>query len=257
VKTLLIKPIRPRTPPEFVNSIQPVYWDRLFISAMRDLVGAMGRYDGHPGISKVRIATGIVGEDNPSFDGLKSAIPGFNNASWLEYCHEIAELYLSVFRSTQLEFDLDRVGWIKARGTYQDKLAADQFVKFLSESRVFFAMNGLDSTHVVQWRRGDETGAAANLNYIQSQKRMGHSVGLEGAPLFTQDWQNIKLIAQAFDDIGASRLVLFGDVPSAISRARDGAEPWNQAFTDASSREVRRLIVSHATELFRLLGIDS
>ncbi len=254
-----IAPVRPVRTWEKRGTIFPVYWDKTFIEAVAHLVGLLAHYDGHPGLSKVRISTGILGEDNPTFDGLRSNMPGFSNAAWLQYCRTITDIYLRAFSHTQLEFDIDRIGWIYSRGTPDDRTHADQFVDYLRKRQVFLAMDGLDSVTVSMWRgdQSDGLGPARCLDYLTLRRATGDAVGLEGSPLFNPRFQDISSIASAIRDVPADRLVLFGDLPGVLSFHRQG--PTRQNETTRAVFPITELdkLYEQGSSLLELIGYKS
>ena len=253
-QTPLIAPVRPVSPPQRAQAMLPIYWSQPFIEAVSQLAARLARYDGHPAISTIRIPTGILGEDNPTFDGLKSAIPGFSNEAWISYCRTITDIHLHAFRRTCLEFDIDRLGWISARGSAADKRNADEFVSYLTDRDVFLAMNGFDEANVERWRHHDPTGPARSMDYVSH--RRGREFGLEGAPLLNPRWQDVEALASAFLDSGADRLVLFADVAGVLNRVREGPNPKNELIAEAISPKAAEKIAEHAQILLKRLGFN-
>jgi len=250
----VIAPVRPVAPARRISATFPSYWDPNFHAAVQSLVTELSRYDGHPALAEVRISTGIMGEDNPSFAGLKSAMPGYSNRAWINYCRDMTDVFGRAFKRSRLEFDIDRLGYISALGTATERAAADEFVGYLNSRNVFLAMDGLDSVNVADWRSQRATGPAHSLNYIAARKELRSDVGLEGAPLFNPRWQDIPYLVSAIKDLNADRLVLFGDVPGLLNFARYGENSLNETLLAAISPKRRPYLISRAQELMDLLG---
>ena len=199
------------------------YWDGSFIAAVEQLVTALGRaFDGDPAISRVRISTGITGEDNPTFDGLRSAMPGFSNMAWIAYCDTMLGLYVRSFRRTQLEFDIDRLGWIAATGTPGEQAAASALVNKLLRLNVFLAMDGFDTKNAVDWRDRRNTGPERSIDFLALARGKSMLFGLEGGSANGLSGGDALVQADIFCQIGASRLVLFSDGAAALNLARHG-----------------------------------
>ncbi len=252
----VIGPVRPRRDWGKMATRLPVYWDRIFIAQVERLVQLLSRYDGHPALAQVRISTGILGEDNPTFDGLRSDMPGFSNAAWLGYCRTMTDLYLKWFKHSQLEFDLDRVGWIYARGSPADRQAADDFVRYLRRNRVFLAMNGFDTVNIGAWQEGaaNRSGPARCLDYLRQARSAGETVGVEGAPLFNPRFTDTQTIGRAMVTLGAGRLVLFGDAPASLDYARHGLDAQNKATLDMFGLAETARLAAQAQSLIAAIG---
>ena len=239
-------------------TILPSYFDAQFLVEVSKMVNALARFDGDPTLSKVRIATGIGSEDNPTFDGLKSRIPGWSNRAWLVYCRHMTDIYLQNFSRTQLEFDLDRVGWVYALGTDADRADADQFIDYLQSKHVFLAVDGLDTANITAWRiQQTSSGIARDFQYLQEQHAAGRAIGLEAGhtfsnPLFT----DADVIAAAVLAIGADRLVLFADAPATLNFRRFGLTPQNEITISIMAPAVRQSIADRAERLLTLIGYN-
>lgn len=208
----------------------PIYWDPKFQAAQRTMIEAFARFDGHPGLASVRISTGITGEDNPTFDGLANTLPGFSNAHWLDYTHQVTAIYRAAFRRTPLEFDIDRVGFIRALGSNTDRSSADAFVDEIVRARIMLAMDGFDPRNVGAWHAGVAgDGPAASLRYVVKARQGGDRVGLEGGGLAQVDRTNIEALVSAFRAIRANRMVVFNDGIAALSLRRYGPTPATAA----------------------------
>lgn len=253
----IVPVVHPYVPAARVLTTFPSYWDRRFVSATENMIQGLARYDGNPAVSKVRIGTGIMAEDNPSFDGLKNGMPGWSNLAWIRYSRAIANAYLRKFKRSRLEFDVDRLGWICATGTEKDRAAASELISYLNQQNVFLAMNGFDTDNIAQWKSGEaKSGAARSLEFIAARKRAGSDAGLEGAPLFAPNLNDVEVLASTFREIGADRLVLFSDVPGALNYERKGANAQNEATRQALSPKALALVADHGKRLLRLLGFD-
>ena len=251
---------------DFVGTVHPVepartrfrfpsYWDPRFLAAQAQLVAELARFDGHPAVSKVRIATGITAEDNPTFDGLRSAMPGFSNLAWIDYCRKLLRLYRTAFRRTALEFDLDRMGWIKATGTPADRRAADAFVSELDRAGVFLAMNGLDTPNALDWLDKGVAGTTRSIEYLVQRRRKGRPVGLEGAGLDGLGQADLQTQARVFDAVGASRIVLFSDGACALDFVRAGADPRNATARELFGEAKLSVTAGRAEAFFRDVGV--
>lgn len=206
----------------------PLYWDPAFQAAEAALVAALARFDGHPALGRVRVCTGIMGEDNPTFDGLRDAMPGFSPLAWIAYSRRVLALYRRAFTRTGLEFDVDRMGFIRALGSETERRAADGFMRELDRDGVFLAMNGLDVPDVDLWRAGTRSGPACSLDYVAARRRSGTAVGLEGGGVSHLDDADVLALARAFRRIDADRFVAFPDSIAAINWCRDGRNAQNE-----------------------------
>ena len=238
------------------STLLPSYFDPQFATAVEKMVRALSQFDGHPGLSKVRIATGIGSEDNPAFDGLKSSMPGWSNQAWLAYCKQMTEVYLSNFRRTQLEFDLDRIGWIYALGTAMDRMAADAFIQYLGSKYIFLAVDGLETANIAAWRLHQPTsGVARDIQYLQQQHAAGRAIGLEAGRAFSNPlFNNVDVIAAAIRDIGADRLVLFADAPATLNFQRLGLNAQNETTVRAMAPTAAQDIANRTRRLLTLIG---
>ena len=246
---------RPYVPAQRVLTTFPSYWDQRFLSAMRGLIHQLARYDGNPTVSYVRIGTGIMGEDNPSFDGLGNAMPGWSNLAWIKYSRSVADAYLRAFKRTRLEFDVDRLGWICATGTAEDQAGANALVDYFNRRNIFLAMNGFDADNIAQWKsKAWENGTARSMEWIAARERSGKDAGLEGAPLFGPLLRDVDALAATFHQIRANRLVLFSDVAGALNYERNGPNPKNETTLQALSPQTLSLVTDHAHRLLGLLG---
>ena len=205
----------------------PFYWDPFFQQTQAALIEALGRFDGHPALWSVRICTGITGEDNPTFDGLRDAMSGFSNAHWIGYTRAVVGRYRATFHQSTLEFDVDRLGFIKALGTASDRALADGLIHDIDVDRIFFAMNGLDPPNVAAWRNGTSNGPACSLRYVQEVRRRGGRVGVEGGGLNSLSMADVDTLAAACRLIGPERLVIFPDALAALDRRRYGPSTAN------------------------------
>ena len=224
----VIGSVKPLGPDVLVDAVFPTYWDDSFQQAEAELVRALGRFDGHPALSKIRVCTGIMGEDNPTFDGLRASMPGFSSLAWINYSSKVLDIYREAFSRTQLEFDIDRVGFIKALGDYGERKAADIFMQKIKTNGIFLAMNGLDVPNVKDWLAGVKSGPGTSLNYIMQQKNAGHAVGLESGNVSDLSDMDVDLLAKAFRSVSADRLVTFSDAIAAINWCRNGSSEMTE-----------------------------
>ncbi|MGH9961833.1 MAG: hypothetical protein ACREBC_32670, partial [Pyrinomonadaceae bacterium] len=152
----------------YVYATFPSYGDPRFVDYVRDLVKRLAKYDGYLGISYVRISTGILTEDFPSFRGFKWEIAGFGDLKWLDYCRRIVDIYLAHFRRSALEFDISYLSWAYVRGAPNVKAAVDQFIDYLISKRIFLAYNGLSSDSLALLEHPDpKNGDWRSLYYIR------------------------------------------------------------------------------------------
>ena len=246
-------PVRPLAPGRKVLATFPSYWDPVFVEQKRHLVKELGRrFDGNSTISKVRIDTGIVTEDNPTFDGLRNAMPGWSNERWIAYCGEMVKMYREAFPRSDLEFDIDRLGWIAAKGP-SEKALVDALLAKMESMHVFLAMDGLDSKNVSDWRSRQKSGPAFSLQYVAMRHLDGFEVGLEGAPLFLPPEHDVESLAKAYRDIGASRLVLFSDAAAMVNLRREGANSQNHLWSLLLSPSDSQLTASNSLYLLTQL----
>ena len=250
----VIGPIRPLSPTATRDTIFPLYWDPVYWRGLTALIEAFSRFDGHPAISTIRICTGITGEDNPTFDGLADAMPGFTNAKWIKYTVAVFNLYRAAFRRSTLEFDIDRIGFIKSLGARSDRASADRFVRRLGADHTFLAMNGFDPTNVASWRSGSQDGPACSLRYVEAVKRGGGRVGLEGGGLDQLSVTDVKSLVTAIQVIGPERLVIFPDAVAALDRERRGAAPTNELSELIFGAHRLESLANKAHELFEGIG---
>jgi hypothetical protein len=234
----------------------PSYWDPYFLEAVNTLVKQIARYDGHPALAAVRVSTGILGEDNPTFDGLRSEMPGFSATNWLKYCGAVLGIYLANFRRTPLEFDISRVGWIFARGRDGNSGLADKFVSSLLANNVLIAFAGTDVDAVLSWRSGKSStlGPARDLEYIAAAHRSGHPIGLEGAPLWNPRLQDIQTLSRAIIDLQPQQLVLFSDVAGLLNYTRRGLNETNSMVIEEIPPGRRDDLTHRAAQLLNQIG---
>ena len=57
----------------------------------------LSRYDGNANIAQIRIATGLMGEDNPLIGPVLASAAGFGEQSWLRYSTALSRVYFSEF----------------------------------------------------------------------------------------------------------------------------------------------------------------
>jgi hypothetical protein len=253
---------------DFVGTVRPVepartrfrfpsYWDPRFLSAQAALIAALARFDGYPAVSRVRIATGVAAEDNPTFDGLRNAMPGFSNLAWIDYSRRIARLYLAAFRRTPLEFDVDRMGWIRATGTPIERNAADAFVAWLGRRGVFLAMNGLDTPNALDWLAGGSSGTTRSIDYLVQRRWRAQPVGFEGASLDNLGEEDLRTQARVFKTVGASRMVLFSDSACALDFVRSGPTARNATGRALFGEAKLRATAARAEAFFRDIGVTA
>ncbi len=250
----VIGPIRPLSPVAIREVMFPLYWDPVYLGGLAALIEAFSRFDGHPAISTIRICTGITGEDNPTFDGLADSMPGFTNGNWMAHTTTVFDLYRAAFRRSTLEFDIDRIGFIKSLGTASDRITADRFVRRLETDHVFLAMNGFDPLNVASWRTGSHNGPACSIRYVEEVKRGGGRIGVEGGGLNQLSVPDVESLVTAFQAIGPERLVIFPDAIAALDRERHGAAPTNELSELIFGRSRMTTLANKAHRLFAGIG---
>jgi hypothetical protein len=230
------------------NFTMPDFRDARFVALQADLIRELARrYDGHPGIAQMRIATGLGGEENPLAGPLvHPLVPHYHELEWLDYCRRITALYLHAFRKTELEFNISRLPWIRAFGSDADAAAVDAFIAELLSRHVLLGFEAWESADAKFLLEDGPTrnGIVQALRYLRSYKSKGGRIGIESfAPLRnprmgTSDPENVRRLATAFATLEPDKLVLFGDVPRDLMTS--GAKP--------------PLKETHARELLRTLG---
>ena len=243
---------RGRPPPPAHEAVFPVYWDPVFIAEVRRLIASLARFDGDPALAQIRICTGIMCEDNPTWDGLRSAMPGFSNAAWIDYSRKIVDFFAASFHKTQIEFDIDRMGFISVSRSLDDRQAVAGFMNHLLQRRVFLAMDGLDQDNVAHWLSGDAYGPAASLGWVARFEQAGLPVGVEGATSFNPRWTDLNAIVGAISRLHPSRLVLFGDWAALLDYARSGQAGSTVTETISPARIPE--LTAKARALMDLLG---
>ena len=139
-KNVRVLPWTPDKSKQEALTTLPSYFDPRFVEETRKLVKLLGeRYDGNPALETVRIGTGILGEDNGTFDGLKAAIPGWSKSNWLNYCRQMTDIYETAFQKSQLEFDEGWISIIDVYGTPMEQADARAFTKSLRYRHVFLS----------------------------------------------------------------------------------------------------------------------
>ena len=200
----------------------PSYFDPVFMELTRGLVRTLAaRYDGNPAIAQVRIATGILGEDNGTFDGIDTKYPGFTKDNWIAYTQKVTDLYCSSFRKSELDFD---EGWTAVNqmyGTEEEKKTAQAFVETLYQRHVFIAFNGLCSMDNRIWTNRDNPAAltkweqtvALDLRMLQQAKARGCHIGLEAiGPITGPQMTSMPDILATIHALQPDRLLWFNDV---------------------------------------------
>jgi hypothetical protein len=162
----------------------PRFWDPHFLADTRRLVDHLKKYDGDPALAQIRIATGLMTEDNPMVGHLNAPMAGYDESQWLDYCRAVFALYRAAFHRTQIEFDIGRLAVAYGRGTPAFRAGVDAFFAQLQAAHVFLAYNGLRDTDLAALKSGDErTGPPFALHRLADALGAGNGAGLEGAPL--------------------------------------------------------------------------
>lgn len=123
----------------------PLYWDEAFVGHVSTFMAELGRrYGNNPMVSFVRIASGVMGEDQPSTSRkLDTGIPDFTPERWLNYTTRMIAIHRRAFPKKPLEFDLIRTSWFLTRGTPKHKALVQDFVRFAAKNDVVFGYNGI------------------------------------------------------------------------------------------------------------------
>ena len=246
-------------PPHQSLAVFPVYNDPSFVSEIRKLVAQLARYDGNSTIAQVRISAGLLGEDNPSVDGLKSRMPGFSDTVWTNYCRLMLDIYAEKFHRTQLEFDLGRISWSGALGDEAQKRLEATLITELQNKHALIAFDGLESStlSVLEGPVDRKTlGPARTLSRLVATKQKGESIGLESAaPLQVPRMNDIASIEATIEKIMPSRLVLFGTDAGIINLARTGENPTNETTRRFISKDRRSEEGARAINLLKQIGI--
>ena len=213
-----------------IVGVFPDFRDPKFFSEVKRLIRLLARYDGNSAVSQIRIATGMMGEDNPMVGPLSSPIAGYKEDMWLNYCRTVVAQYIQTFRRTELEFDIGRLSWMYSNGSTSDRIDVDNFVKYLARNRVLLAFDGLgsDSYEMLSSGLSDSNGVARSLFYIVQLKHEGYRVGLEAiGPVVGPRMTNIDGIARTIVSIVPNRLVFFQDFAALLNYSREGLNPRN------------------------------
>ena len=232
----------------------PRYDDPRFLSEVKKLVQQLGeRYDGHPALTYVRIATGKAAEDNPigraNGYGLGTGMPGYTNHMWIDYSRKVNELYFASFRKSRLEFDM---GWmaIVAYGvktitpsTASEQKEAREFLDYLVRRNVFIAFNGIapPSANAPAGTTAINPEAASCPNYDPRQPgaymflaelgRRRIAFGLEGNSLQSA-CEAPRSIGPILEHLRPRRFVFFGDTAGLINFRRRGLNEVNRFAVD-------------------------
>jgi hypothetical protein len=208
----------------------PSYFDPRFVEETRKMVLKLGqRYDGNPALAMVRIGTGILGEDNATFDGLKASIPGWSKSKWLTYCRQMTDIYEEAFHKSQLEFDEGWVSIAEVYGTPEEQSAARAFLQYLNARHVFLAFNGLSTEDYPLWEtRGSgqftpwQKTLITDLQNLQQAKASGCPIGLEAiGPTTGSQMKDLVLVADMVKALSPDRLILFNETAAVLHYQRD------------------------------------
>ena len=212
----------------------PDFTDARFLARVSDLVRTMQRYDGNPAVAQIRIASGLMGEDNPLIGPVLASAAGFSERSWLDYTQRLATIYFENFKHTQLEFDIGRLAWMAARGSAVDRQAVDAFIDVLLSHRVMLAFNGLngDSLALLQ-KPVPGSGLSLALRLLQRYKERGGNIGLEAANhAAAPAMRNIVAIQSVVGALKPDRLVMFSEPCCAENRNDPGEQLLRQLGYD-------------------------
>ena len=191
----------------------PDFRDPKFLQAVANFVSKLKRYDGNPSVAQVRIATGMMGEDNPPIGPVGRPVNGISETEWLMFTIKTARLYFSAFQHTQLEFDIGRLSWMGVRGSAVDGAEVDNFLRELFAHRAMLAFDGLSPEVINELRDPSRaTGSKKSISYLMRYKSWGGSIGLEAVgPASSPRMTDHAAIAEAVHVIEPDRVVLFGD----------------------------------------------
>lgn len=196
-----------------IMATMPDFTDNRFLVDIQDLLKGLHQFDGNKSLSQIRIATGLMGEDNPLIGPMMKSAAGFSEQSWLEYCEKLTVLYYKEFPHTQLEFDIGRLSWMAALGSTKDRSSIEEFLQSLLIHHVMLAFDGLSSESLMQLRRDNpKSGVGQSLRYLQNYQARGGEIGLEAmrhasAPAM----KDYHAIAEVIRIMKPNRLVLFAD----------------------------------------------
>jgi hypothetical protein len=241
----------------------PSYFDPVFMAETRKLVNALAqRYDGNPTIAQVRICTGILGEDNATFDGIQTKYPGFTKDGWTDYTREVTDLYCAAFHHSELDWD---EGWITVNqmyGTAEEKARARAYVESLFQRHIFIAFNGLSSQDNFIWQNRDNPAAltqwqqtiALDLRTLQEAKRHGCHIGLEAYSVLTdKEMRSVPDMLATIRALQPDRLVWFNDVAQ-LRKFSEAHPTLPAAGLPGYPPALLPLMVQNANELFKGLG---
>ena len=242
-----------------IDGVFPDFRDSAFVSEVDKLTRMLGIYDGNVAISQIRIATGMMGEDNPMVGSLSAPLAGYKEQMWLDYCRAITNNFIRVFHQSELEFDIGRLSWMYAVGGPTDKGLVDEFVNYLANHRIMLAFDGLGS----QFRKlnddgqFEKNGIARSAYYLKLFKRQGLRVGLEAiGPMASAQMQDADEILMAIKDINTDRLVFFQDMAALVNYDRYGKNKANQPMIQVLTDEQRIKILSNSIQILKDLGFN-
>jgi hypothetical protein len=212
--------------PQEVPAVMPDFTDKRFLAEVAALVHQLQRYDGNPAISQIRIATGLMGEDNPLIGPVMASAAGFSERDWLDFTRRVAPLYFAAFHRTELEFDIGRLSWMAARGSPVDRYDVDQFIGELLKHRVLLAFDGLGSECLRQIELSDpRNGIGQSLRYLREYKSHSGRIGLEAiGHASAPQMRDVQAVVDVVRTIKPDRLVLF-------SETTGGQRPLDQLLT--------------------------
>lgn len=237
----------------------PSYADPKYRDRIKELVHKLKRFDGHPGISQIRISTGFLTEDNPSPAGPTWLIQGYTDLDWIKYCDEMAVLFEGAFKRSQLEFDLGVVALAYQRGGPIERAAVDRLIENLLAHHVLLAFNGLESGMASIVDNNDQNKSAEVpriIHYLKIAQRKYDGAGLEAlAPITADRLQDIIAIIRIIKVLRPSRLVLFFEVPGSLDRERNGPSARNASATQwLDAQPTAASANSHIHELLTGIG---
>jgi hypothetical protein len=213
----------------------PDFRDPKFLDLVSALVRQLAaRYDGHQAVARIRISTGIMGEDNPMVGPPRQPMAGYTEAQWLDYCRRVSHVFFEAYHRTALEFDLGRLSYMWVRGRPDEKAAVEAFINDLLAHHVMLAFNGLSSESSGLLEPGVDTrdGAARTLSFVKQYHERGGRTKLEALSLLSAP--RMKVVAGIVDTvrrINPDELVFFIDL------AQAGAKVPSHSPLEAQARQ--------------------
>lgn len=231
----------------YKQEVFPYYTDQFFLQETERLVSDLAkRYDGNESLYSVRVATGVLGEDHPSSNGLRTGIPSYSDQDWIVYTNRILELYAMHFKRTQLEFDINRLSWIYVQRNAKLNSQIDALIDKMHDLKVFLSHNGLRAESLEKYRQKPvKDGHAQSLKFLKAYKNAGGEIGLEAiGPIQSEKMSDIDEVVAAVNEFNPKRVVLFGSTALLMKHKSIVDKPsqqiW-QSFLSENESDGRRL----------------